>query len=72
MAEWLMRGTVNTFFRGSIPLDAFTPSLIPFLLGAILTAFSPRLGLPRAPALPSRLRAGKGNCALPSLALARR
>jgi hypothetical protein len=22
MAEWLMRGTVNTFFRGSIPLDA--------------------------------------------------
>ena len=21
MAEWLMRGTVNTFFRGSIPLD---------------------------------------------------
>ena len=23
MAEWLMRGTVNTFFRGSIPLDAF-------------------------------------------------
>ena len=23
MAEWLMRGTVNTFFSGSIPLDAF-------------------------------------------------
>lgn len=23
MAEWLMRGTVNTFFRGSIPLDTF-------------------------------------------------
>ena len=23
MAEWLMRGTVNTFFRGSIPLGAF-------------------------------------------------
>lgn len=23
MAEWLMRSTVNTFFRGSIPLDAF-------------------------------------------------
>ena len=23
MAEWLMRGTVNTFFRGSIPLDAY-------------------------------------------------
>jgi hypothetical protein len=21
MAEWLMRGTVNTLFRGSIPLD---------------------------------------------------
>ena len=21
MAEWLLRGTVNTFFRGSIPLD---------------------------------------------------
>jgi hypothetical protein len=26
MAEWLMRGTVNTFFRGSIPLDT-CPSL---------------------------------------------
>ena len=24
MAEWLMRGTVNTFFRGSIPLDTST------------------------------------------------
>ena len=23
MAEWLMRGTVNTFFSGSNPLDAF-------------------------------------------------
>lgn len=23
MAEWLMRGTVNTFFRGSIPLDTY-------------------------------------------------
>ena len=23
MAEWLSRGTVNTFFRGSIPLNAF-------------------------------------------------
>ena len=23
MAEWLMRGTVNTFFRGSIPLETF-------------------------------------------------
>jgi hypothetical protein len=23
MAEWLLRGTVNTFFRGSIPLDAY-------------------------------------------------
>ena len=23
MAEWLMRSTVNTFFRGSIPFDAF-------------------------------------------------
>jgi|HubBroStandDraft_6_1064221.scaffolds.fasta_scaffold97841_1 hypothetical protein len=22
MAEWLLRGTVNTFFRGSIPLNA--------------------------------------------------
>ena len=21
MAEWLLRGTVNTFIRGSIPLD---------------------------------------------------
>lgn len=28
MAEWLMRGTVNTFFRGSIPLDAFKVKLI--------------------------------------------
>lgn len=23
MAEWLLRGTVNTLFSGSIPLDAF-------------------------------------------------
>ena len=23
MAEWLMRGTVNTFFSGSNPLDTF-------------------------------------------------
>jgi hypothetical protein len=23
MAEWLSRGTVNTFFRGSIPLDTY-------------------------------------------------
>ncbi len=23
MAEWLLRGTVNTLFRGSIPLDAY-------------------------------------------------
>ena len=23
MAEWLLRGTVNTFFRGSIPLDTY-------------------------------------------------
>ena len=23
MSEWLMWGTVNTFFRGSIPLGAF-------------------------------------------------
>ena len=23
MAEWLMRGTVNTLFSGSIPLDTF-------------------------------------------------
>jgi hypothetical protein len=28
MAEWKMRGTVNTFFRGSIPLDAFNIKLI--------------------------------------------
>jgi hypothetical protein len=27
MAEWLMRGTVNTFFRGSIPLDTLNPLL---------------------------------------------
>lgn len=30
MAEWLMRGTVNTFFRGSIPLD--TSSIKKFFL----------------------------------------
>jgi hypothetical protein len=23
MAEWLKRGTVNTFYRGSIPLKAY-------------------------------------------------
>ena len=27
MAEWLMRGTVNTFFSGSNPLDALFWSL---------------------------------------------
>ena len=31
MAEWLMRGTVNTFFRGSIPLDAFYNNLLFYL-----------------------------------------
>jgi hypothetical protein len=29
MAEWLLRGTVNTFFRGSIPLD----TLLNFFFG---------------------------------------
>lgn len=27
MAEWLMRGTVNTLSRGSIPLDALNVSI---------------------------------------------
>ena len=28
MAEWLLRSTVNTFFRGSIPLDAYFLSIL--------------------------------------------
>jgi hypothetical protein len=28
MAEWLMRGTVNTFFRGSIPLGTYYSVII--------------------------------------------
>ena len=31
MAEWLMRGTVNTFFRGSIPLDTSYLITIPLV-----------------------------------------
>ena len=28
MAEWLLRGTVNTFIRGSIPLNALNYNYI--------------------------------------------
>jgi hypothetical protein len=36
MAEWLMRGTVNTFFRGSIPLEAFKYKILILYLYKIL------------------------------------
>ena len=62
MAEWLMRGTVNTFFSGSNPLDAFY-----CVFNIALTLRAP-FGLPPLPPASEAGRWGKPyNPSIPSL-----